>query len=207
MKNIFKNKEKFIKENNTTLEILQAVDTNNNISQRSLSAELGIALGMTNLYLKKCIDKGLLKIKQTPKNRFLYYLTAKGFLEKAKLTKDYLRNSFNFYTNVKKEFYNIIKKIESSNKFRVILSNQTELSEIFLIASMDSKVRIKGVLGNTDNKYLGLRVFKKLPKENLFDFIVYTGEYTDITTAKNSINLKDKSKIIFPEFLIKKVID
>ena len=70
MKNIFKNKEKFIKENNTTLEILQAVDTNNNISQRSLSAELGIALGMTNLYLKKCIDKGLLKIKQTPKNRF-----------------------------------------------------------------------------------------------------------------------------------------
>ena len=72
---------------------------------------------------------------------------------------------------------------------------------------MDSKVRIKGVLGNTDNKYLGLRVFKKLPKENLFDFIVYTGEYTDITTARNSINLKDKSKIIFPEFLIKKVID
>ena len=52
-----------------------------------------------------------------------------------------------------------------------------------------------------------LRVYKKLPKENFFDCVVYTGEYADIITAKKSIDLKDKSKIIFPEFLIKRTTD
>ena len=79
-----------------TLNLLSAVDADSKITQRSLAAELGIALGLTNAYFKKCVDKGLVKIKQIPKNRYAYYLTKKGFTEKAKLSAEYLKYSFNF---------------------------------------------------------------------------------------------------------------
>ena len=41
-----------------TLSVLSAVEADSRVTQRSLSNDLGIALGLTNAYLKKCIDKG-----------------------------------------------------------------------------------------------------------------------------------------------------
>ena len=67
-----KNKE-INKSEDMTLNVLSAVDADSKVTQRSLSAELGIALGLTNSYLRKCIDKGLIKIKQVPANRYSYY--------------------------------------------------------------------------------------------------------------------------------------
>ena len=64
------------KNDNMTLSVLSAVEADSSVTQRSLASELGIALGLTNSYLKKCIDKGLVKIKQVPANRYAYYLMA-----------------------------------------------------------------------------------------------------------------------------------
>ena len=66
-----------------TLGLLDAVHQNSSVSQRSLAAELGIALGLTNAYFKRCVRKGLVKVRSAPANRYAYYLTPKGFAEKA----------------------------------------------------------------------------------------------------------------------------
>ena len=44
---------------------------------------MGVALGLANSYLKRCIRKGFIKITEAPANRYLYYLTPQGFAEKA----------------------------------------------------------------------------------------------------------------------------
>ncbi len=72
------------------LEVLSAVERNSKITQRSLSRELGIALGLANAYLKRCARKGLIKVQQAPLNRYAYYLTPEGFTEKSRLTAEYL---------------------------------------------------------------------------------------------------------------------
>ena len=84
------------KNNDMTLGLLSAVEADSKVTQRSLSRELGIALGLTNSYLKKCIDKGLVKIKQVPANRYTYYLTPRGFSEKSRLTTEYFKSSLVF---------------------------------------------------------------------------------------------------------------
>ncbi len=61
-----------------TLAVLNAVHENDKVTQRSLAQEVGVALGLTNAYLKRCVKKGLVKVKQAPANRYLYYLTPKG---------------------------------------------------------------------------------------------------------------------------------
>ena len=85
------------KEEQLTLEVLDAVGRKNDISQRFLAQELGVALGLANSYLKRCIRKGFIKIVDAPANRYLYYLTPKGFSEKSRLTGRFLKNSFSFY--------------------------------------------------------------------------------------------------------------
>ena len=61
----------------------------------------GIALGLANAYLKRCVKKGLIKVSQAPANRYAYYLTPKGFTEKSRLTAEYLTISFNFFRDAR----------------------------------------------------------------------------------------------------------
>ncbi len=67
-----------------TLEILETIEKHDNLTQRHLADNLGVALGLANSYMKRCVLKGLIKVHQAPANRFLYYLTPKGFAEKSR---------------------------------------------------------------------------------------------------------------------------
>jgi len=73
-----------------TLGMLNAVEENSVLTQRSLARELGIALGLANAYLKRCVTKGYIKVTHVPAKRYAYYLTPKGFAEKSRLTARYL---------------------------------------------------------------------------------------------------------------------
>ena len=72
------------------LGLLELVERDGAQSQRKLASDLGIALGLVNAYLKRCVKKGLLKIGQAPPRRYAYYLTPHGFAEKSRLTVEYL---------------------------------------------------------------------------------------------------------------------
>ena len=83
--------------NQIVLGLLEAVERESAQSQRRLAAELGIALGLVNIYLKRCVNKGLLKMAQAPARRYAYYLTPQGFAEKARLTLEYMSYSFELF--------------------------------------------------------------------------------------------------------------
>ena len=83
------------------LGLLDAVEQNRAQSQRLLASELGIALGLVNAYLKRCIKKGLVKVRSAPARRYAYYLTPQGFAEKSRLTVEYLSYSFSFFRQAK----------------------------------------------------------------------------------------------------------
>ncbi|MBI3993219.1 MAG: winged helix-turn-helix transcriptional regulator, partial [Candidatus Lambdaproteobacteria bacterium] len=62
-----------------TLELLQDIEQNRFESQRQFAAKLGIAVGLANLYIKRCVKKGWIKITRVPPRRYAYYLTPNGF--------------------------------------------------------------------------------------------------------------------------------
>ena len=90
------------------LKILTDINKGVNSSQRSMSFKLGISAGLANSYIKRCVSKGWVKIKSVPKRRYMYYLTPKGFLEKSKLTAEYLSSSFELYRNMRNECHQIL---------------------------------------------------------------------------------------------------
>src|ERR1043165_7627466 len=85
------------------LGLLESVERDGAQSQRKLASELGIALGLVNAYMKRCVKKGLLKIGQAPARRYASYLTPHGFAEKSRLTVEYLSISFSFFRRARED--------------------------------------------------------------------------------------------------------
>lgn len=67
------------------------------LTQRALAGRLGVALGLTNLYLKRLVRKGYLKCVGIQPNRIRYLITAKGLAEKARLTYAFIDFSLELY--------------------------------------------------------------------------------------------------------------
>ena len=79
------------------LHLLEALHSDQRITQRRLSTKLGIALGLTNLYLKRLVRKGYVKCVTVPRNRMRYLVTPKGIAEKTRLTYEFMEQSLRSY--------------------------------------------------------------------------------------------------------------
>ena len=191
------------KEDTVTLEILQVIENKKDVTQRHLADRLDVALGLTNLYLKRCVHKGLVKIHQAPANRYFYYLTPKGFTEKSRLTAEYLSSSFDFYRKASKSVVEIFQECENKSIKKIILCGVSELTEISVVRSHEFPVSITGILDFSFNKkeFLKFPVAKQLEVFNEFDVCVLTAlknadEYFDFLIKNIS-----KEKIMMPSIL------
>lgn len=128
-----------------TLELLRAIDQQSNVTQRGLADRLGVALGLANSYLKRCARKGLIKVQQVPPNRYLYYLTPKGFSEKSRLTARYLTDSLRLYRRASEEYTAIFRSCAADGDRRVLLCGASELAEIAAVRAREFDVEIIGV--------------------------------------------------------------
>lgn len=129
-----------------TLGMLSAIEESSALSQRSLAKELGIALGLANAYLKRCVKKGWIKVQQVPTNRYAYYLTPTGFSEKARLTGEYLSASLEFFRLAREQAAEVCALAERRNVKRLALIGSGELAEITALTALDSSLKIVGIV-------------------------------------------------------------
>ncbi|MGE0611944.1 MAG: winged helix-turn-helix transcriptional regulator [Hyphomicrobiales bacterium] len=126
--------------------LLTAIDDDAGVSQRKLSSEMGIAVGSVNWYLKRCVNKGLVKLQQVPMRRYAYYLTPKGFEEKARLTASFLQSSFDLYRRGRKEAADILNEVAARGGRGVLLAGDGDLAEIAVLAGLDTGVAVVAIV-------------------------------------------------------------
>lgn len=132
-------------ESEIVLGLLNAVQENDSLTQRSMASELGIALGMANAYLKRCIRKGYIKVRQIPSNRYAYYLTPKGFSEKSRLTAEYLSSSFNFFRRARSQCSEALSYAAARGWSRVALAGVSDLAEIATLCEAEHATNLVGI--------------------------------------------------------------
>lgn len=133
-------------------QILDRIEADEEVSQRDLADELGVALGMVNAYIKRCVRTGLIKIQQVPPRRYKYYLTPQGFAEKSRLTAQYLRDSFGALRRGLSSFERLYGDLADNGVRTVILVGDDEMLEVGILASLSTEIRVAGVwnpLGET----------------------------------------------------------
>ena len=133
-------------EGKITLGLLNMVHDGSATSQRSMASNLGIALGLANAYLRRCVRKGLIKVRHVPANRYAYYLTPKGFAEKSQLTAEYLSGSFNLFRRARKESADLLGRCEIRGWNRVALYGTGDLAEIATLSAWDFDVELVAVI-------------------------------------------------------------
>jgi len=148
-----------------TLGLLESVERDGGTSQRRLAAELGIALGLVNAYLKRCIKKGLVKVAHAPARRYAYYLTPQGFAEKSRLTVEYLSYSFSFFRAARADCSAALAAASGRGWTRIALAGISDLAEISTICALESGVSIVGVVDSAANsgadsaRFIGIPIF------------------------------------------------
>ena len=93
------------KSHESEFKIIEILDENKNITQRSIAIEAGISLGLTNILIKRMVKKGFIKIKNMNRNRILYNLTPKAIME-------ITHRTYNYFESTVKNIVEIRKKIQ-----------------------------------------------------------------------------------------------
>jgi DNA-binding MarR family transcriptional regulator len=117
-------------ESRRELTVLEAVELDRHITQRSLAAKLGVALGLTNIYLKRLIRKGYIKCVNVQSNRLLYLITPQGIAEKSRLTYEFMDYSLHLYREVRQHLTQVLRPCHDEGMRRIAVYGTGEAAEL-----------------------------------------------------------------------------
>jgi len=191
------------REDALTLEILDVIDRQNDVSQRHLASHLGVALGLANSYLKRCVRKGLVKVSQAPANRYLYYLTPSGFAEKSRLTAQYLSYSLSFYRKAGESCLRVFNHCERNGWQRLLLCGISDLAEIAMLRAMERSISIIGVYdpGSERASFLNRPVWTDFRKTENYDAVMLTALPSPEKLHTELLSHLDSSRLLLPDVL------
>jgi DNA-binding MarR family transcriptional regulator len=114
--------------------IIDEIGKDLNTTQRRISHQIGLSLGMTNLIIKKLIAKGYVKVKGLDQRRVQYILTPRGFAEKVKKTHRYLLTTIDTLRTVKEKIQDTVLEYYEKGEKNFIILGDGELADIVEIS-------------------------------------------------------------------------
>lgn len=192
------------KESQLTLELLQAIDGKDDISQRHLAQQMGVALGLANSYLKRCVKKGWVKMTTAPANRYLYYLTPHGFAEKARLTGEFLSTSLTLFREAGQVYSAILLECEESARCNIAFAGLSDLTEIAFTRSLESDLNVVGVFQPDTERatFFSLPIVSSLEMLGDVDVVILTSLEQTTELCKTLEERLCPEQIIVPPFLL-----
>tara|TARA_B100000035_G_scaffold237214_1_gene205473 strand:- start:2038 stop:2664 length:627 start_codon:yes stop_codon:yes gene_type:complete len=148
---------------NYELNFLRSLEEGKEVTQKSISDHISVSIGFVNALIKKFLNKGVIKVRQAPYKRFIYYLTPEGFSEKSKLVLEYVTDSLSLFRLLRKELNSIFSK----DKFiKYYLYGVSEITEIAILSANEVGTEIVGVIEPKlkKKKIFNIHILKKLPK-------------------------------------------
>jgi len=137
------------------LQLLSEVEKNGSVTQRTLAKSLGVALGLTNLYIKRLARKGYIKITTIPRNRIKYLLTPHGVAEKSRLTYQYMQYSLFYYRDVRQRLKQALSTVSITGSKRLVIYGTGELAELAYLTVRETDWTLVGFVdGKPEQTFL-----------------------------------------------------
>jgi DNA-binding MarR family transcriptional regulator len=162
-------------ESHRIYKILEEISEDDSITQRRLSQKLGIALGLTNLYVKRLIKKGYIMVKTMPRNRIAYNLTPKGIAEKGKLTLEYMKYSFNYYREFRERIRKAFQEASKNGVKKLVFYGAGEVGELAYLTLQENGMELVGVVDDFKvgkdffgKKVAGIEALKEFEFDRIF---------------------------------------
>jgi predicted transcriptional regulator len=139
------------------LRLLEAVEQNSRVTQRGLATRVGIALGLTNTYLKRLTRKGYIKCVNAQPNRITYLITPRGVAEKMRLTYEYMDYSLHLYREVRQHLRTVLRERARTDR-GIAIFGRGEAAEIAYLSLKEFGLEPLAIFDDQPGTFLGMSV-------------------------------------------------
>lgn len=129
-------------ERNPDLPILEIIEIDPDATQATLADRLDVAIGTINWHLKRLIEKGYVKVKRAERKKLKYIITPEGISLRARLTMDYIQNSFHLYRLMRKRMIDTLEQVRASGFDQVRIDGEGDLAEVCRLTCMEQGIEI-----------------------------------------------------------------
>lgn len=124
------------------LRILEALESNPELTQAGLAAQLGVAVGSVNWYLKRLIRKGYIKATRLQRRKLRYLVTPKGLALKGRLTVQYIKASLGLYKRLRQSARLTLRQVRAAGWGMVRVSGPAETADILRLTCLELGMRV-----------------------------------------------------------------
>lgn len=180
------------------LRVLQAIASGQKVTQRSLSSDLGVALGLTNLLVRRLVAKGYVKVAGIGTRHIRYLMTTSGWEALTIATRQSLENTVHLYTQTREHIRNSLSGIsercsaDETGRKRVVFYGAGDVAEIAYVSLQGTDLSLVGVADDRrTGRFFGLTI---RPGEDLsptalgsvpYDHVIVTSlRYADAIRAR-----------------------
>jgi DNA-binding Lrp family transcriptional regulator len=143
-----------VREDIGLLTVLDALENEEAMSQRNLSAATGLNLKKINFCLHKLLEKGYIKFERVRRNPqklvYLYILTPEGLRAKSQLTYNFIKFTMTHYGKIEEKIRLNVDQLIRTDVKRVALYGISDMTRI--LCDMVSEPEIK-IVGLVDEDY------------------------------------------------------
>jgi DNA-binding MarR family transcriptional regulator len=127
---------------NKEIELLDAIAQDSRVTQSGLSAQLGIAVGSVNWYIKRLITRGYIKVSRLDRTRLQYDLTPEGMSVLTQRALQYMKDSLKVYNGMRNKAKVIVAELKSRGIQSVYLDGDDEMVDIFQLTCLEGGIAI-----------------------------------------------------------------
>lgn len=133
-------------------QILQAIASGQPITQRALSSDLGVALGLTNLLIRRLVAKGYVRLSRMGTRHVRYLMTPTGWDALGRATRMSLENTVRLYTQTREEIRSTLTYVsqrcprDGSGAKRVVFYGAGDVAEIAYVSLQGTDLTLVGVV-------------------------------------------------------------
>ena len=120
--------------------LLDAIAENPTVTQAGLAAQLGVAVGSVNWYIKRMVAKGYVKATRMQRTRLKYHLTPDGVALLARRTSEYMERSLGVYRKLRCSAREMAVDLQRRGIERVLLRGNGDAADILKLTLLEHGV-------------------------------------------------------------------
>jgi DNA-binding MarR family transcriptional regulator len=128
------------------LNLLEHIEMDPDITQASLAAKLGVAVGTVNWHLKRLIKKGYIKAKRAERKKLRYIITPQGIALRARLTVAYVENSMTLYRRIRQQAREALSVAQKNGHKKVAIIGQGDIADVCRLTCLEQGLSVVDVL-------------------------------------------------------------
>ena len=129
-------------EHDRELILLEQIEQDPDVTQASLAAQLGVAVGTVNWHIKRLIAKGYVKVKRAQRRKLKYIITPEGIAFRARLTVNYIEESLKLYRRVRQRVRELLLEARQNGSDGVRIEGDGDIAEICRLTCLEQGIPI-----------------------------------------------------------------